>query len=147
MAGSIDPHIHFPQVQVVAAWAAELLDWLNDHTFPIEAQYRDPAHAARMAGAFLDQLTLNGTTTACAFGSVHKASAEALFAAAESRGMALLAGKVLMDRNAPDRVLDDAQSSYDHSRALIERGPRRGRLENAVHTRVANTSTPAQAVS
>ncbi len=144
MAGFIDPHIHFPQVQVVAAWAAELLDWLNEHTFPIEAQYRDPAHASRMAGAFLDQLILNGTTTACAFGSVHKASAEALFAAAESRGMALLAGKVMMDRNAPGAVLDDAQSSYDDSRALIGRWHGRGRLEYVITPRFAITSTPEQ---
>ena len=144
MAGFIDPHIHFPQVQVVAGGAAARRGRLNDPTFPIEAQYRDPAHAARMAGAFLDQLILNGTTTACAFGSVHKASAEALFAAAESRGMALLAGKVMMDRNAPDAVLDDAQSSYDDSRALIERWHGRGRLEYAITPRFAISSTPEQ---
>lgn len=144
MAGFVDPHIHFPQVQVVAAWAAQLLDWLNDHTFPIEAQYRDPAHAARMAEAFLDQLILNGTTTASAFCSVHKESAEALFAAAEARGMAMLAGKVMMDRNAPDGVLDTAQASYDDSRALIETWHGRGRLEYVITPRFAITSTPEQ---
>lgn len=144
MAGFVDPHIHFPQVQVVAAWAAQLLDWLNDHTFPIEAQYRDPAHAARMAEAFLDQLILNGTTTASAFCSVHRESAEALFAAAEARGMAMLAGKVMMDRNAPDAVLDTAQSSYDDSRALIDRWHGRGRLEYVITPRFAITSTPEQ---
>ena len=144
MAGFVDPHIHFPQVQVVAAWAAQLLDWLNDHTFPIEGQYRDPAHAARMAEAFLDQLILNGTTTASAFCSVHPASAEALFAAAEARGMAMLAGKVMMDRNAPDAVLDTAQASYDDSRALIEKWHGRGRLEYVITPRFAITSTPEQ---
>ena len=144
MAGFIDPHIHFPQVQVVAAWAAQLLDWLNDHTFPIEAQYRDPAHAARMAEAFLDQLLLNGTTTASAFCSVHRESAEALFTAAEARGMAMLAGKVMMDRNAPDAVLDTAQASYDDSRALIDRWHGRGRLEYVITPRFAITSTPGQ---
>ena len=144
MAGFIDPHIHFPQVQVVAAWAAQLLDWLNDHTFPIEAQYRDPAHAARMAEAFLDQLLLNGTTTASAFCSVHRESAEALFTAAEVRGMAMLAGKVMMDRNAPDAVLDTAQASYDDSRALIDRWHGRGRLEYVITPRFAITSTPGQ---
>lgn len=144
MAGFVDPHIHFPQVQVVAAWAAQLLDWLNDHTFPIEGQYRDPAHAARMAEAFLDQLVLNGTTTASAFCSVHPASAEALFAAAEARGMAMLAGKVMMDRNAPDAVLDTAQASYDDSRALIGKWHGRGRLEYVITPRFAITSTPEQ---
>lgn len=144
MAGFVDPHIHFPQVQVVAAWAAQLLDWLNDHTFPIEAQYRDPSHAARMAEAFLDQLILNGTTTASAFCSVHRESAEALFTAAEARGMAMLAGKVMMDRNAPDAVLDTAQAGYDDSRALIEKWHGRGRLEYVITPRFAITSTPGQ---
>ena len=46
LPGFIDPHIHFPQAQIVASYAAELLDWLNDYTFPAEAAFADPAHAA-----------------------------------------------------------------------------------------------------
>uniref|UniRef100_UPI00398332D4 imidazolonepropionase-like domain-containing protein n=1 Tax=Rhodosalinus sp. TaxID=2047741 RepID=UPI00398332D4 len=34
LPGFIDPHIHFPQLQVVASWGAELLDWLETYTFP-----------------------------------------------------------------------------------------------------------------
>ena len=142
--GFIDPHLHFPQGQVVASYAAQLLDWLNDTTFPAEAAFADPAHAARIADAFLDMLLGHGTTTACAFGSSHPASIDALFTAAEARGMAMLGGKVMMDRNAPDSVLDTAQSSYDDSRALIERWAGRGRLTYAITPRFAITSTPEQ---
>ena len=144
LPGFIDPHLHFPQGQVVASYAAQLLDWLNDTTFPAEAAFADPAHAARMADAFLDMLLGHGTTTACAFGSSHPASIDALFTAAEARGMAMLGGKVMMDRNAPDSVLDTAQSSYDDSRALIERWAGRGRLTYAITPRFAITSTPEQ---
>lgn len=144
MAGFIDTHLHFPQLQVIASWGTQLLDWLNDYTFPEEARFADPAHARAMAGAFLDQLTAHGTTSAVAFGSVHRGSAEALFAAAEQRGMCLIAGKVMMDRNAPPGVLDDAQSSYDDSKALIGAWQGRGRLHYAITPRFAITSSPAQ---
>ena len=144
LPGFVDPHIHFPQVQVIASWGAQLLDWLQNYTFPEEARFSDAAHAARMADAFCDQLIANGTTTACAFSSVHPTSVDALFTAAEARGMAMITGKVMMDRGAIPAVHDTAQSSYDDSRALIERWHGRGRLRYAITPRFAITSTPEQ---
>ncbi|WP_299362236.1 guanine deaminase [uncultured Paracoccus sp.] len=144
MPGFIDPHIHFPQVQVIASWGAQLLDWLTTYTFPEEARFADPDHAARMAEAFLDQLIAHGTTTACAFGSVHPGSVDALFAAAAARDMALIAGKVMMDRNAIPAVQDSARQSYDDSKALIGRWQGSGRLRYAITPRFAITSTPEQ---
>lgn len=144
LAGFIDPHIHFPQLQVIASWGAQLLDWLNTYTFPAEAQFADPAHATRMAGLFLDQLTAHGTTTAVAFCSSHKASADALFTAAHARDMAMVAGKVMMDRNAPAAVLDTPQQGYDDSAALIDTWHGKGRQRYAITPRFAITSTPEQ---
>ncbi|MBU2956615.1 guanine deaminase [Paracoccus sp. 1_MG-2023] len=144
MPGFIDPHIHFPQAQVIASWGAQLLDWLQNYTFPEEARFGDPDHAARIAGLFLDQLVANGTTTAVAFCSVHKTSAEALFTAAHARNMAMVAGKVMMDRNAIPEVHDTAQGSYDDSKALIEAWHGKGRQRYAITPRFAITSTPEQ---
>lgn len=144
LPGFIDPHIHFPQVQVIASWGTQLLDWLNRYTFPEESRYSDIDHAERMAGAFLDQLVAYGTTTACAFASAHAASAEALFTAAAARDMALIAGKVMMDRNAPEGARDTAQSGYDDSKALIARWHGKGRLRYAITPRFAITSSPEQ---
>jgi guanine deaminase len=143
-AGFIDAHIHFPQVQVIASWGAQLIDWLNTYTFPAEIAFGDPAHAERMARCFLDALIRHGTTTAAAFCSVHPASAEALFAAAERRNMRMIGGKVLMDRNAPDGLRDTAQSGHDETEALIARWHGRGRALYAITPRFAITSTPAQ---
>ncbi|UXU76412.1 MULTISPECIES: guanine deaminase [unclassified Paracoccus (in: a-proteobacteria)] len=144
LPGFIDTHIHFPQVQVVASWGAQLLDWLNTYTFPEEARFAQQGHAPAMADKFLDLLLRHGTTTAVAYCSVHPQSAEALFSAAEARNMAMIAGKVMMDRNAPEMVLDTPQQGYDDSKALIAKWHGRGRQRYAITPRFAITSTPEQ---
>ena len=144
MAGFIDTHIHFPQVQVIASWGAQLLDWLNTYTFPEETRFADRGHADRMAAAFFDQLVAHGTTTAVAFCSVHRTSVDAFFAEAARRDMAMLGGKVLMDRNAPEALLDTPQSGYDDTTALIGEWHARGRSRYVISPRFAITSTPEQ---
>jgi guanine deaminase len=142
--GFIDCHIHFPQLQVVGSYAGSLLEWLNTYTFVEEQRYSDVALAEAMASRFLDQLAAHGTTTAVAYGSVHKASCDALLAEAEKRDMRMIAGKVMMDRNAPEALLDTAQSGYDDTKALIEYWTGKGRCEVAITPRFALTSTEAQ---
>lgn len=142
--GFIDPHIHFPQGQVVASYAGSLLEWLNSYTFIEEQRYGDPPFAAAMAKRFCDMLLAHGTTTAVAFGSVHKASAQALLAEAAARNMRLVTGKVMMDRNAPEALTDTAQTGHDDTKALIDEWHGAGRLEVAISPRFALTSTDAQ---
>lgn len=144
LPGFIDAHIHFPQTQVVASYGAQLLDWLARYTFVEEQRFADPGHAAANARFFLDELLANGTTTAVVYGTVHAASAEALFAESERRGTRMVAGKVLMDRGAPPGLLDTAESGYRDSKALIARWHGRGRQSYAVSPRFALTSTEAQ---
>ncbi|WP_048646884.1 guanine deaminase [Nitratireductor soli] len=144
LPGFIDAHAHFPQMQVIASYGAELLDWLNNYTFPEETNFRDTQHGRRVARLFLNELLRNGTTTVAAYCSVHKESAEAFFAEAHSRRMCVVAGKVMMDRNAPEGLTDTPQSSYDDSKALIGEWHGKGRLHYAVTPRFAITSTPEQ---
>jgi guanine deaminase len=144
MAGFIDTHIHFPQVQVIASWGEQLLDWLNTYTFPEETRYADSTHANAMAVRFFDQLIGHGTTTAVAYCSVHKPSVDAFFLEAERRNMRMIGGKVMMDRNAPDGLRDTPVSAYDDSKELIARWHGKGRGLYAVTPRFAITSTPAQ---
>jgi guanine deaminase len=142
--GMIDAHIHFPQLDIIASHGEGLLQWLERYTFPAEAAFADPVHAELKAGQFCDLLLAHGTTTAAVFGSVHRESVEALYRAAEARRMRLIAGKVLMDRNAPETVRDTVQQGYDDSLALIERWHGHDRLGYAITPRFAITSTPAQ---
>jgi guanine deaminase len=144
LPGLIDTHIHYVQVEAIASFGAQLLDWLNNYAFVAEQKFADPVFAARQACFFLDEILRNGTTTALVYCSVHPQSADALFAEAERRHMGVIAGKVMMDRNAPAALTDDAQSSYDDSKALIARWHGRGRLRYAITPRFAITSTPEQ---
>jgi guanine deaminase len=144
LPGFIDTHVHAPQIDVIASWGTELLDWLHTYTFPAEARHADPAAAQAGAALFLDALLAQGSTAAVVFPTVHVASAEALFAAAQARGMRLVTGKVLMDRHAPDNLRDDVVQAEADCSGLIERWHGRGRLAYAVTPRFAATSSPAQ---
>ena len=144
MPGFIDPHIHFPQMQVVGSYAGNLLEWLNTYTFVEEQRFGDPAHAARIASRFFDELIRYGTTTAVAYCSVHKASADAFFAESFRRNMRMVAGKVMMDRNAPPGLRDTPQSGYDDTKQVIADWHGKGRNHVAITPRFAITSTPEQ---
>ncbi len=142
--GFIDGHLHYGQTEIIGAYGLQLLDWLSTYTFPAERAFADPAHAADVAGAFLDELLHNGTTTCCAFCTVFPQSVDALFAEAGRRGVRLLAGKVCMDRNAPEWLRDTPQQAYDDSKALIAKHHGKGRAEYVITPRFAPTSSSEQ---
>ena len=147
LPGFIDSHVHSAQIDVIGAWGTQLLDWLSTHTFPAEQRMADPAHAAAMSELFIESLLAHGTTSACVFPTVHAASVDTLFAAAQARGMRLIAGKVLMDRHAPPALCDDPQDVAGVERLVagqIERWHGRDRLAYALTPRFAPTSTDAQ---
>jgi guanine deaminase len=58
--------------------------------------------------------------------------------------MLMLGGKMMMDRNAPEALLDTPQSAYDDSKALLEKWHGKGRAHYAISPRFAITSTPEQ---
>jgi guanine deaminase len=143
-SGFIDAHVHYPQTQVIGSYGKQLLDWLANYTFVEEQKFADPAHCGRVADFFLEELFRSGTTTAMVYCTVHPESVDAFFAAAEARGARMIAGKVMMDRDAPAALMDTAERGYDESKALIERWRGRGRLDYAITPRFAVTSTQAQ---
>jgi len=142
--GFIDTHVHYPQVDVIASHGTQLLEWLETYTFPAEQQFNDPITAKQSAAFFLDELMRNGTTTALVFGSVHKASVDAFFTAAQTRNLRMICGKVMMDRNAPASLCDTPESSYTDSQALIAQWHNKDRLGYAVTPRFAPTSSDEQ---
>jgi guanine deaminase len=90
-----------------------------------------------------DQLLRNGTLTALIFSTIHREATDIFFAEAERRGFRGIIGKTMMDRNAPDYLLDASpQQSYDDSRALLQKWHKRGLLRYAITPRFAPTSTP-----
>src|SRR5262245_54499302 len=143
-AGFIDSHVHYPQTPMIAAYGEQLLDWLNKYTFPTEQKYSDKEFARSVAKVFLQENLRNGITCGCIYCTVYPQSVDALFEETEKLGMRLAAGKVMMDRNAPEKLLDTPKTGYDQSKALIKKWHNRGRLLYAITPRFAATSTREQ---
>jgi len=144
MAGFIDSHVHYPQYEIIASYGEQLLEWLNRYTFPAELKFSDAGYARLAADFFLDDCLRNGTTSASVYATVHPQSVDAFFEAASDRNMCMATGKVMMDRGAPDGLIDTPQCAYDQSKALIERWHGKERLTYVVTPRFAVTSTAAQ---
>lgn len=142
--GFVDMHIHYPQTDVIGAPAEGLLPWLENYTFPHESRFSDPVHAREVAGFFLDELQRNGVTTALAFATSHPASVDAMFEAAQARGLRFITGKVLQDRHSPDGVRDQTEQSLIDTERLINKWQGVDRLGYAITPRFAPTSTPEQ---
>ena len=144
MPGFVDTHVHYPQYKVIASYGTSLLEWLNKYTFVEEQRFSDVAYADQIANLFLDELIKNGTTSVMTFCTSFKQSAEAFFNAAENRNLRMAAGKVMMDRHAPDELCDNPDNSYSDSKELIEKWHNKGRLRYAVTPRFAPTSSSTQ---
>ncbi len=142
--GFVDAHVHYPQTAIIASWGKQLIDWLNTYTFPQEMRLADPAYAREIAERYLDLTLSFGTTTVCSYATIHAASVDAFFEAAERRGLRSVAGKTCMDRHAPEGLCDTAQSAYDDSKALLRQWHGRGRAEYAITPRFSPTSTADQ---
>jgi len=140
--GFVDTHLHAPQLEMIGSYGGDLLEWLNRYTFPTEAQFADAKHAEKVAKALFDELLRNGTLCALVFSTIHAEATEMFFAEAERRGFRAIIGKTMMDRNAPDALLENVRDSYDQSRALLTKWHGRGLLRYAITPRFAPTSTP-----
>lgn len=144
MPGMIDTHVHYAQLDVIASYGEQLLDWLNNYTFPSEIAFQNYQLSAATAQFFLHELLKNGTTTALVFGTTFKTSIDAFFNESDALNMRMIAGKVMMDRNAPPELCDTPESSGQDSQDLIDRWHRNGRQLYAVTPRFAVTSTREQ---
>jgi len=149
--GFVDLHIHYPQIDVIGSPASGLLPWLENYTFPEENRFSAPDHSAQAATFFVAELLRNGVTTALTFATSHPESVNALFAEAQARRMRMITGLVLMDRHAPDFLVNQGQGSVSgteqslrDTESLIQRWHGVDRLGYAITPRFAPTSTDAQ---
>ena len=143
-AGFIDAHVHYPQTAMIASWGKRLIDWLNSYTFPEEMKFADPAYAAEIANRYVGLALAHGTTSMCSYTTIHPASVDAFFDAAQTKGLRAWAGKTCMDRNAPDGLCDTPQSAYDDSKRLLNKWHGVDRLSYVITPRFSPTSTPEQ---
>lgn len=147
LPGFIDTHIHYSQSEIIATYGEQLVQWLDHTAYPVESRFKEKSHAYSVSRFFLNELLRNGTTTALVFGTVHKASIAILFEEAAKLNMRIIGGKVMMDRNAPDDLLDIPETAYADSKTLIETWHNKGRIQYAITPRFAITSTPEQLIA
>ncbi len=144
MPGFIDTHVHYPQIDMIAAYGEQLLDWLNNYTFVTEANFGDPKVAHDTAQFFLKQLLANGTTSAMVFSTSHLESVNAFFTESHKLNTRMITGNVLMDQNAPDNLCVPAEQGIRDTQNIIDNWHERGRQHVAITPRFAITSTPKQ---
>ncbi|HEX7679011.1 MAG TPA: guanine deaminase [Thermoanaerobaculia bacterium] len=140
--GFVDTHLHAPQLEMIGSYGGDLLEWLNRYTFPTEAKFSDPKHAEMVARVFFEELLRNGTLCALIFSTIHYRATDIFFAEAERRGFRAIIGKTMMDRNAPEALLETPRQSFEESHTLLQKWHKRGLLRYAITPRFAPTSTP-----
>ena len=107
--GMVDLHIHAPQYAFRGmGMDYELLEWLDNQTFPEEAKYKDPDYAKKAYKIFADNMRTSATTRACIFASRHRRATEILMDLMEETGLVTYVGKVNMDRHAPDELVEES---------------------------------------
>lgn len=145
LPGLIDLHIHLPQVTQIGKSGDTLLGWLEKYIFPAESRFNDDNHARKIARWFFDELACNGTTLAVVFTTVHKDATDIAFQVAAEKGSRAIMGKVMMDRLAPDSLVEETKVSVAESKALASKwhGYDDGRLLYAFTPRFAITATDA----
>ncbi|MGD2090562.1 MAG: guanine deaminase [Candidatus Aminicenantes bacterium] len=140
--GFIDTHVHYPQTKIIASYGEQLLTWLKQYVYPEEEKFKNKEYAREVASFFLEELLRNGTTTALVLATTHPDSVNVFFEEALMRNLRMIAGKMMMDRNAPEEVLETPGQSRKACEQLIEKWHGKGRLSYALTPRFAVSCTP-----
>ena len=115
-----DLHIHASQYQFRGLWMdEELLSWLNEHTFPEEAKYRDIKYAHKAYSIFAEDLYKSATARACIFATIHKDSSLLLCRMLDELSMPCFVGKVNMDRNSPSILVENTDESIEETMSYV----------------------------
>jgi len=142
--GFVDLHLHAAQfLQCGIGMTHRLLDWLGDYTFDLERRFQDRGFAREAYTCFADKLLACGTLRACIFASSSTAGTQELFEVLKEKGIGAYVGKVNMDTNAPDFILETTQASLEGTKYLIETYGDEQRVKPIITPRFAPTSTQA----
>lgn len=140
--GFVDLHLHAAQfLQCGMGMTKQLLEWLNDYTFDLEKEFENEEFAKEVYSRFADKLIANGTLRACIFASSSTKGTEVLFEVLKQQGIGAYIGKVNMDRNAPDFIIEDTEESIKGTEYLIEKYKNEKLVKPIITPRFAPTST------
>ncbi len=118
--GFVDLHFHAPQYPNIGLGLdKELLPWLEDYTFPTEAKFSDVDFADRVYNMVTNELLKQGTTRVVLFATIHLESTKLLARILDESGIGAYVGKVNMDRNSSDNLIETTQDSLEKTEAFI----------------------------
>ena len=134
--GFTDLHIHAPQYgNRGIGMDLELLEWLEQFTFPEEGKYADLSYATKVYQHFVKELTRGETTRACIFATIHVPATRILMELLEQSGMITYVGKVHMDRNGPEYLLEkDIESVIEETSRWIVSSTEKYKRTNPILT-------------
>ena len=105
--GMVDLHVHAPQYAFRGmCMDLELMDWLNRYTFPEEEKYEDLEYSEKAYAIFVDAMKNGATTRSCIFATRHRYATELLMELMEESGLISYVGKVNMDREASEALME-----------------------------------------
>lgn len=119
--GFVDLHLHAPQFPNLGLGLdKELIPWLETYTFPEEAKYSDSSYAKKVYSALIKELWKFGTTRSCAFSTLHKNTTKLLMDLFVESGLSAYVGKVNMDRNSPEYLIETTEESTRDTIEILE---------------------------
>jgi 5-methylthioadenosine/S-adenosylhomocysteine deaminase len=143
LPGFIQTHIHLCQTLFRgAADDLELIDWLKQRVWPMEAAHT-PESLYASARLGVAELIKGGTTCALTMETVNHT--ESVFRAVEESGFRATVGKCMMDQgdDAPEALIEETEDSIAESLDLLERwnGQADGRIRYCFAPRFALSCT------
>lgn len=142
--GFVDLHFHAPQfANRGLGLDLELLPWLERYTFQEEAKFIDVTYAAEVYKKVVSELWKWGTTRVVFFGTIHKEATAKLMELLALAGLGGYIGKVNMDRNSPDTLVETTEQSLTDAEDYIKATVGRYELVKPIITpRFVPTCTP-----
>jgi 5-methylthioadenosine/S-adenosylhomocysteine deaminase len=143
LPGFIQTHIHLCQTLFRgAADDLELIDWLKQRVWPMEAAHT-PESLYASARLGIAELIKGGTTCALTMETVNHT--DSVFRAVEESGFRATVGKCMMDQgdDAPEALIEETEDSIAESLDLLERwnGQADGRIRYCFAPRFALSCT------
>lgn len=133
--GMNDLHCHAPQFKNLGmAMDKELIPWLNNYTFPEEGKYKEIEYADKMYKRFIKEVWKHGTTRIAVFATVHKDATVNLINLFKHSGLGALIGKVNMNINCTDDLLEETNKSISDTKYILKNYYSENNLVNPIIT-------------
>lgn len=133
--GFVDLHLHGPQYPNRGLGLdKELIPWLETYTFPEEGKYSDLDYSKRVYSRLINELWKVGTTRSVVFSSIHKESTKLLMDMFIESGLGAYVGKVNMDRNTAEYLIEDTKKSLEDTEEILKEYANKSELVKPIIT-------------